>query len=139
MEAAYAGHVIVCGLHDVGLRVVEQLHAAGEQIVVIDDDPDPRLLRLITSWEIPHLAANPRRSATLSAAGIQHAAALVCTSADDLDNLEIALLARRLRTDLRVVVQLGNAAVGRAVATVTGPGACSTSHRWPPRPSPRPA
>ena len=89
---------------------------------MVDDDPDPRLLRLVTSWDVAARAANPRRSATLEAAGIQHATALMCTSADDLDNLEIALLARRLRADLRVVVQLGNAAVGRAVATVTGPG-----------------
>jgi Trk K+ transport system NAD-binding subunit len=116
-----SGHVIVCGLHDVGLRVVEQLHAAGEQVVVVDDDPDPRLLRVIAGWGITHLAASPRRSATLEEAGIATAAALVGSAAADLDNLEIALLARRLRPDLRVVVQLGNAAVGRAVANVTGP------------------
>src|SRR6202012_3880652 len=37
-------------------------------------------------------------------------------------NLEIALLARNMRADLRVVVQLTNQAVGRAVARVTGAG-----------------
>jgi Trk K+ transport system NAD-binding subunit len=118
---ALAGHVIVCGLHDVGMRVVEQLHAAGEQVVVVDDDPDSRLLRVVADWGVTYLAGSPRRSATLDEAGIDQAAALVCTAAEDLDNLEIALLARRLRPDLRVVAQLGNAAVGRAVASVTGP------------------
>jgi Trk K+ transport system NAD-binding subunit len=118
--AAPTGHVIVCGLHDVGMRVVEQLHAAGERVVVVDDDPDGRLLRTIAAWEITHLTANPRRAATLQEAGIGGAIALVCTAEADLDNLEIALLARRVRPDLRVVVQLGNAAVGRAVAQVIG-------------------
>lgn len=112
----------MCGLHDVGMRVVEQLHAAGERVVVIDDDPDPRLLRIVAGWGVTHLAGSPRRGATLDDAGIGRATALVCTAAEDLDNLEIALLARRLRPELRVVAQLGNAAVGRAVATVTGPG-----------------
>ncbi|PZS20518.1 MAG: potassium transporter TrkA [Pseudonocardiales bacterium] len=115
-------HVIVCGLHGVGLRIIEQLHAAGESVVVVDDDPDPRLLRVIADWSVPHLAASAQRATTLTAAGLDGAAALVCVEPSDLHNLEIALQARRLRPDLRVVVQLRNLAVGRAVARVTGAG-----------------
>ena len=113
---------LVCGLHDVGLRIVEQLHAASERVVVVDDDPDPRLLGVIDGWSVPHLAASAQRSATLNAAGLDHAAALICVDPNDLRNLEIALLARRLRPELRVVVQLANLAVGRALARVTGAG-----------------
>ncbi|MDT4985875.1 MAG: hypothetical protein QOF95_3365 [Pseudonocardiales bacterium] len=29
----FRGHIIVCGLHSIGLRVIEQLHAAGESVV----------------------------------------------------------------------------------------------------------
>ena len=114
--------MIVCGLHDVGLRVVEQLHAAGEPVVVVDDDPDPRLLRIVIGLGRRRTSPGTRAAARPSTRPASpRAAALVCTAADDLDNLEIALLARRIRPDLRVVVQLGNAAVGRAVAQVTGP------------------
>jgi Trk K+ transport system NAD-binding subunit len=120
--SAWTGHVIVCGLHDVGMRVVEQLHAAGERVIVLDDDPDQPLLRLVTGWGVTHLAGSGRRPTTLAAAGISKASALLCTASNDLDNLEIALLARRIRPDLRIVVQLGNEAVGRAVERVTGPG-----------------
>lgn len=117
------GHVIVCGLHDVGLRIVEQLHAAGERIVVVDDAPNPRLLRIIADWpDVHHLLASGQRTATLAAAGLERAGAIVCVDPDDLRNLEIALLARRLRPDVRVVVGLSNLAVGRAVERVTGPG-----------------
>jgi len=115
-------HVIVCGLADVGLRVVEQLRAAGEQVVIVDDEPDPRLLRIATSWRVPHIDSSPQRELTLLAAGLAQAAAVVCVAPDDLRNLEIALLARRLRRDLRVVLQLTNPAVGRAVERVTGAG-----------------
>lgn len=117
-----AGHVIVCGLHDVGLRIVEQLHAAGETVVVVDDDPNPRLARIVADLGIAHVALSPQRSSTLRSAGIDTAQAIVCVVPDELRNLEVALLARRLHPQLRVVVQLTNQAVGRAVARVTGPG-----------------
>lgn len=119
----WVGHVIVAGLHDVGLSVVEQLHATGERVVVVDDAPDPRLLRLIERWGVPHLAASAHRESTLVEVGVHTAAALVCLSPRDIDNLEVALLARRLCPDLRVVVHLGNRAVGRAVERVNGAGA----------------
>jgi Trk K+ transport system NAD-binding subunit len=111
-------HIIVCGLHDVGLRVVEQLHLAGERVIIVDDAPDPRLLRITEDWAVRHLVASPQREATLLTAGLATASALVCVDSDDLRNLETALLAQRLRPDLRVVVQLSNLAVGRAVTRV---------------------
>lgn len=117
----WQSHVIVCGLREVGLRVIEQLRNAGEQVVVVDDVPDARLLRICHELGAVHLAASGRRTSTLRLAGIDGAAALICTADSDLDNLEVALLARRLRPELRVVVQLGNESVGRAVARVTGP------------------
>jgi hypothetical protein len=45
------GHVIVCGLQGVGLRTVEQLHQAGVGEVV-DDEPDPRPVRILEAWGI---------------------------------------------------------------------------------------
>ena len=44
--AGWQGHVIVCGLHDVGMRVIELLRIAGEPVVVLDDRPDPRRVRV---------------------------------------------------------------------------------------------
>ena len=112
----WTGHVVVCGLHGVGLRTVEQLHLAGVQVVVVDEEPDPRMVRTIRGWGVPHIVGNARLPETLDAAGLAGAVALVCTESDDLQTLETALLARELRPDVRVVVQLRNPAVGRAVA-----------------------
>src|SRR5262249_19589838 len=56
--ADWRGHVIVCGLHGVGLRIVEQLGLSGVPAVVIDDDPDMRLARILASWNVPHIAAS---------------------------------------------------------------------------------
>jgi Trk K+ transport system NAD-binding subunit len=110
--------VIVCGLRGVGLRIVEQLSLSGVPAVVIDDDPDVRLARILTSWGVPHVSGSSRAAETLTGAGLAGAVAVVCAQDDDLYTLETALLTRQLRADVRVVAQLGNPAVGRALAQV---------------------
>lgn len=121
-SGAADGHVVVCGLHGLGLRTVEQLRLAGIPVTVVDDDPDPRLLRVVRAWGVPHVEGSSRLADTLVEAGIATALAVVCVESDDLHTLETALRARELRPDVRVVVQLANPAVGRAVAQVTGEG-----------------
>jgi Trk K+ transport system NAD-binding subunit len=108
--------VIVCGLHGLGLRIVEQLSLSGVPAVVVDDNPDLRLARNLITWGVPHLAGSSRAAETLTAAGLAGAAAVICAEEYDLHTLEAALLARKLRADVRVVVQLTNPAVGRALA-----------------------
>lgn len=117
-----AGHVVVCGCRGVGLRTVEQLHSVGVDVVVVADpkDVEPVADRLLAVWEIPRIAGRPREA--LIEAGIETASAVVCVPEDDLRSMELALLARRMRPDVRLVVRIGNAAVGRALAEVTGPG-----------------
>ncbi len=107
--------MIVCGLPDLGLRIVEQLALSGVPAVAVDDDPAPALARLVAAWGVPLVAGPTRAEETLAAAGIGGAAAVICAQDDDLSALEAALLARRLRADVRVVAQLANPAVGRAV------------------------
>lgn len=116
------GHVVVCGLHGLGLRTVEQLRLAGIPVTVVDDEPDRRLVRVVRGWGVPHLTGSSRLAETLVGAGIGTARAVVCVESDDLHTLEAALRARELRPDVPVVVQLTNPAVGRALAAVTGAG-----------------
>ena len=117
MGGAYSdwrGHVIVCGLPGVGLRIVEQLALSGVPAVVVDEAPDPPLARLVEAWDVP-LITSTRAEEALTSAGLAGATAVICAQHDDLPTLETALLARRLREDVRVVAQLTNPAVGRAV------------------------
>lgn len=93
------GHTIVCGDDPLGLRIIEQLRAAGREIAIVFS------------------------SSELQDAGIAAAAALICADDDDALNLEIALLARQLNPRLRVVARLGNSVLREAVALGNGPGA----------------
>jgi Trk K+ transport system NAD-binding subunit len=102
----------------VGLRIVEQLMLSGVPAVVVDDAPDPPLARLVGSWGVPLIAGSTRAAETMMNAGLPGAIAVICAQHDDLHTLESALLTRRLRADVRVVAQITNPAVGRAVKQV---------------------
>jgi Trk K+ transport system NAD-binding subunit len=114
----WVGHVIVCGLNDVALRTVEQLHLAGARTVVLSDEPDERLIRIVRGWGIPHLPRGGHLSEPLFDAGIAGAAAVVCAESTDLRTLETVLQIRDLRPAVRVVADLDNPSVAHALEGV---------------------
>jgi Trk K+ transport system NAD-binding subunit len=114
-QESWQGHVIVCGLPGVGLRIVEQLTLSGVPAVVIDESPPAALARMLAAWDVPLVTGPTRSEDTLMTAGLAGAIAVICAQDDDLSALATALLVRRLRAEVRVVAQLTNPAVGRAV------------------------
>ncbi len=116
------GHVIVCGLQGVGLRAVEQFHLSGTQVVVIDDDTDPRFSRILDDWGVPHVRRHAHRGEGFEEAGLERAAAVVCVEVDEIHTLETALRVKEIRPELPLVVQLANPSVAQALERVSGPG-----------------
>lgn len=114
----WAGHVIVCGLHADGLRIVEHLHATGARVVVIDSHRNSPLAAELARLGVPRQQADSRTADALEAAGARRASAIVCIEQDDLHTLATALLAHELHPGIRVVVQVHNAAVGRALSAI---------------------
>ena len=49
------GHVIVCGLEGVGLRIVELFHLSGTPVVVVDDDANQLIIRQLETWGVTHI------------------------------------------------------------------------------------
>ena len=93
------GHIIVCGTDALAERIAGELRGAGATVVPLQD---------------------PR---TLADADVPSATAVVCVGDDDAVNLEIALLARQLSPQVRVVARLANGVLREAVAFGNGPGA----------------
>ena len=98
-------HYIVCGLGGIGVQIVNQLHSHGHEVVVIEHDPNNRFLSIVRSLGIPVIQADASLSATLTAANVQRAEALLAVTSDDTLNLEIALSAKSLAAKLPVVVR----------------------------------
>jgi Trk K+ transport system NAD-binding subunit len=122
VPAGPGGHVIVCGLHALGIRIIEQLSRSGTAVVVVDDDPDHRLLGLLDDWGVGFVRGSPRLPEVLTGAGVMEAVAVICVDGDDLRALESALVAHDLRSDLRVVAQITNPSVRRALGDIIGVG-----------------
>ena len=64
--------MIVCGLPGVGLRIVEQLTLSGVPAVVVDEDPDPPLARLIGAWGVPLITSTRAEEALANASVLGH-------------------------------------------------------------------
>lgn len=89
-------HVIVCGLGRKGSRLVEQLRARGECVVVIEHNENNEQLRYCRQLGAIVLlgAANDRR--TLERAYVHRAKTLISIMGDDGTNVETAVLAHEL-------------------------------------------
>ena len=111
-------HHIVCGLGGIGVQIVNQLHSHGHEVVVIEHDPNNRFLRIVRSLGIPVIQADASLSATLTAANVQRAEALLAVTSDDTLNLEIALSAKSLAPKLPVVVRNQDPQFSRMVQQV---------------------
>lgn len=98
-------HYIVCGLGGIGIKTIEQLHANGYEVVAIERDPNCRFLNTAHAMKIPVIHADATLSASLKAANIHRAEALLAVTSDDMTNLEIALSAKGLVPKLPVVVR----------------------------------
>lgn len=101
-----AGHIVVCGLGNVGFRVVEHLLEYDERVVVIELHRDSRFLATARRLGVPVIVGDATVTQVLRQAHAATARAIVAATESDLVNLEIGLLARELNPRQRVVLRL---------------------------------
>ena len=97
----YRDHVILCGFGRVGRGVYTSLRQRGEQVVVIERNPDD--VDAAESDGVTIVPGDATMNDTLEAAGIRRARALVACVTDDSDNLVIILSARSLNPGIHLV------------------------------------
>ena len=98
-------HYIVCGLGQIGMRIVNHLLSQGYEVVVIDSDPNNRFLHNTRSLGVPVIIEDANLSSTLRAANIKNAAALIAVTSDDMVNVEIALCGKGVQPKIPIVVR----------------------------------
>jgi Trk K+ transport system NAD-binding subunit len=101
-----SGHFIVCGLSSVGFRVVEELIRQGERVVAIEADTTNRFVTTARRLGAAVMVGDAGVIEVLRQAHAGSARAVIPTTNNDMTNLEVALLVRELKADLRVVVLL---------------------------------
>jgi voltage-gated potassium channel len=113
LASTYREHIIVCGLGKIGYRVVGQLLATGHDVVGIERNQQSEFLELVAGQDVPVIMGDGRRAEILEAAGVRDARAIVCVINDDLTNLDIALTARQIRPEIRIVLRVFNDALAQ--------------------------
>jgi len=99
-------HVVVCGLGEVGYRVVSLLHQLGEPVAVVALRPRDAWVRELMSMGVPVVQGDARERDALLEAGLDRAKALIAVTDQDLVNVQCALEAQELRSDLPAVLRL---------------------------------
>lgn len=112
-----SGHIIVCGMGNVGFRVVELLHRLGESVVAITEQIREERRLAAEAQGIRVLLGDARSDALLLAADLASAKALIAATDKDLVNIEVALDARRYRPDLPIVLRLFDQDLARQLET----------------------
>lgn len=106
VASTYGNHVILVGLGRLGYRVARHLHDLGQDVVVVERDPQDHHLDAIRHLDLPVIQGDGTREETLEAAGVRRARSILfCTQNDGL-NLQMALKARHLHPTIDVVLRI---------------------------------
>lgn len=109
-------HVVVCGAGNVGTRVIEFLLELGQAVVVIEPQPNARVLELARSRRIDLLASDAADDDTLAFCNLSRAKGLVAATNSDTANLEAALGGLAHNAQLPVVLRIGDIEFANSVA-----------------------
>jgi Trk K+ transport system NAD-binding subunit len=106
LASSFRNHIVLVGLGRLGYRTFLTLRRLGEAVVVVEADPEGPFLEEVRRDGSPILIGDGRQDALLEEANIAAARSVVIATNDDLTNLEIALDARKLNPDIRVVLRM---------------------------------
>jgi voltage-gated potassium channel len=106
VASTFNKHIILVGLGHLGYRVAQEINSMEQDIVIIEANPKADLIASIKALNIPVIQDDASHAATLEAAGIHRARAIILCTQNDSLNLKIAINARRLNPDLHVILRI---------------------------------
>jgi voltage-gated potassium channel Kch len=105
--APRSGHVVVVGMGQVGLRLAEELQALGVAVLGIEVNAASRSLQIARAKRIPVIVGDAASRATLKAARVDHAYAVVAAGSAEWDNIAVAVSSLATAPDTRLVIRAG--------------------------------
>ena len=115
-------HIIVCGLGNIGHRVVEQIHKMHIPVVAMEVKETQKSIGPVRRSGVPVVIGDAREVANLQKLDVARARCLIVCTDDDISNLEIALSVRMLNPGLKVVLQLHDPDLAARVQRAIGIG-----------------
>jgi voltage-gated potassium channel len=101
----YKKHYIVCGIGELGLHIVNELTATKRPYVMVDMSREniDRFAEVVK--DVVFIEGDATDNNTLLKAGITEASGIFATLGDDNQNLVVALSAKQLNPDIRIVAR----------------------------------
>jgi Trk K+ transport system NAD-binding subunit len=120
-------HIIVVGLSELGIRVVNDLVAAGHDVAVIERDEENRFLSMARELDVPVIFGDATLVQTLESARVDRARAVAVVTRDDMINIETGIILAEMlgprvlpeinrRGGVPLVLRVYDRALGFAVA-----------------------
>lgn len=109
-------HHILVGLGHLGYHVAENLKGAMNQsVAIIESDPSADEISAAQDMDIPIIHDDASKESTLEAAGVTRAISIILCIQDDALNLKIAVKARSLNPNLRVIIRIFDDVFAQAI------------------------
>src|SRR5664279_5510112 len=99
--------VAIAGAGSVGTAIAGDLHAAGHEVLLIEQDPDV-VARQRSDLDVTWVVADACEVASLDRAGLSTVDVVVAATGDDEDNLVVSLLAKQEFAVPRVVARVNH-------------------------------
>ncbi len=101
-------HVVIAGLGRLSYLVLQLLRQMGYEVVLLDPDTDNPLLEAAEREGAMVIRGDYALAGTLQQSHIEGSRCLICTTRDDLTNLETALTAHGLQPGIRTILRVAD-------------------------------
>ncbi len=117
IASTYRDHVVLCGVGRLGIRVLEQLVAAGVPVVALERQREGRYLARAKELDVPLMIRDMKEDQALIDAGVPHARTIIIATNDSMANLEVAIDAKQMNPKIRVVMRMFDGQIASKIAS----------------------
>jgi voltage-gated potassium channel Kch len=122
-------HVVVVGMGELGLRLCLLLRRCGVGVVAIDDREHGENVGFLRELGLPVVVGRGADISLLRRLSLDAACALAAVTDDDLENISIAMAARAVNPNLRVVLRAGDGRLANETRSLFRIGIVRDVHR----------
>ncbi len=122
-------HVVLVGFGQVGFRLAQALKERGVSVIAIERDAEAPSIRLARAAGIPVAIGRGDDREILQRVGIERCGAIAAVTSDDLVNVAVGLAAEDLRSDVPIVLRLGDGEVASETDSLLHLGRICDAHK----------
>jgi voltage-gated potassium channel len=106
VASTFNRHTVLVGLGHLGYRVVKSLCEMDEDVVVIEIDPKPDLLKDVHFLNVPIIQEDATHETAMQSVRVAYAKSIILCTQNDSLNLQMAVKARSLNPDIEVIIRI---------------------------------